>query len=119
MSIRVVCQNGHALNVKDSLAGKTGLCPFCNARVAIPQSSNGDISDEDILGFLGPHKPKQKPHFVPAEDMPPESAGSREASSTEGTSPPNKTCDKCNREISAGTHICPHCHTYIGGAAYS
>ena len=119
MSIRVVCQNGHALNVKDSLAGKTGLCPFCNARVVIPRASNGNVSEDEILGFLGPHKPKPKPHFTPSEEMSREQVQSQKASSAEGTSPPNKTCDKCNREISAGTHICPHCHTYIGGAAYS
>ncbi len=115
MSIRVVCQNGHALNVKDSLGGKTGLCPFCNVRVVIPQACNGAVSEDDILGFLGPHQPKPKPHFVPAGEMSRESARLQEASSAEGTSPPNKNCDKCNREISSATHICPHCHTYIAG----
>jgi Zn finger protein HypA/HybF involved in hydrogenase expression len=26
---------------------------------------------------------------------------------------PKKSCHRCNQEISAGTHICPYCHTYI------
>ena len=24
-----------------------------------------------------------------------------------------RTCDRCNKEISAGAHICPYCRTYI------
>lgn len=34
-------------------------------------------------------------------------------SRAEASSPPKKTCTSCHREISAGTHICPFCRTYI------
>ena len=30
-----------------------------------------------------------------------------------GQTAPKKCCDRCNQEITVGTHICPHCHTYI------
>ncbi len=36
MGIRVVCPNGHKLNVKSFLAGKKGICPHCQARFEIP-----------------------------------------------------------------------------------
>ena len=34
-------------------------------------------------------------------------------SRVEASSPPKKICTSCRREISAGTHICPFCRTYI------
>lgn len=37
MGIRVVCPNGHILNVKSELAGCVGRCPKCNERVHIPK----------------------------------------------------------------------------------
>jgi hypothetical protein len=33
------------------------------------------------------------------------------------SSPPKKSCEKCNEEILAGTHICPFCHTYVAKLA--
>lgn len=36
MGIRLECPNGHKLNVKESLAGRRGVCPDCGAKVAIP-----------------------------------------------------------------------------------
>lgn len=38
MPIRVVCPNGHALRVKDNLAGKPGVCPTCQAGFVVPAS---------------------------------------------------------------------------------
>ncbi len=32
---------------------------------------------------------------------------------------PKKTCVKCNRDVDARTHICPHCHIYLGGPSSS
>ena len=29
---------------------------------------------------------------------------------------PMKACIKCNREMDVAVRICPHCHTYVGGA---
>ena len=111
MSITVVCPNGHSLNVKDCCAGKTGLCPVCKAQIEVPRPSNHGLSDDDILGILGHHDPGRARDFSAEEpERPRRGAGSPEA---DRNSPPKKSCEKCNAEIAAGTHICPHCHTYI------
>lgn len=106
MSIRVVCPNGHTLNVKDNCAGKTGLCPTCKARVAVPEVARPELSEDAILGILGTHEPASAlvdgPHASPSELVGP-------------ARPPKKTCLNCDREISAAVHICPHCRTYIAG----
>ena len=60
MSIRVVCPNGHALQVKNEWAGKTGLCPICKVPVAIPRPSSEDFSEDSIMDLLG------RPGAVPA-----------------------------------------------------
>ncbi|TWT99941.1 hypothetical protein Pla108_08850 [Botrimarina colliarenosi] len=36
MPIHCVCPNGHALRVKDKLAGKSGTCPTCQAEFLVP-----------------------------------------------------------------------------------
>ena len=38
MGIVAQCPNGHRLNVKNHLAGKTGLCPNCGAKFRIPSA---------------------------------------------------------------------------------
>jgi hypothetical protein len=112
MSIRVVCPNGHALVVKDSLAGKSGLCPKCKAQVEVPEPPHGELSEDAIMGILGP--PGAEPLLYASVEKEAEPV---EAPLFEGerSSPPKKSCHKCNQEISAGIHICPHCHTYIAG----
>ena len=114
MSIRVICPNGHSLMVNDSLAGKVGLCPTCKARVEVPKPQQGQLSEDAIMGILGPpNSDLTRPPSAQPDTRPPP------ASSPEGeqSSPPKKSCHKCNREISAGIHICPHCHTDIAGLA--
>ena len=44
MGIRFFCPKGHKLNVKSFLGGKTGFCPYCNARVDIPLTSSWESS---------------------------------------------------------------------------
>ena len=108
MSIRVVCPNGHVLNVKDSFAGKTGLCPMCKARVEVPEAGQKKLSEDAIMGILGPH-------IAPDDDARP--VGARPASESDRAMTPKKSCHQCNREISVGIHICPFCHTYIANLA--
>jgi hypothetical protein len=52
MGIRVVCPNGHKLNVKSFLAGKRGVCPHCGAKFDIPaakdHAAKSDSSDEKV-----------------------------------------------------------------------
>ncbi len=104
MSILVVCPNGHELKVRDTCAGKVGLCPTCRARVEVPETPQSEISEDAILGILGPHVASQKR----AGSSQPRPPGGRERNV-----PPKKSCHHCNQEIPVGIHICPHCHTYI------
>jgi hypothetical protein len=39
MGIRFSCPNGHALHVKEFLAGKRGICPSCGAKFVIPAAT--------------------------------------------------------------------------------
>lgn len=110
MSIRVVCPNGHVLKVKESLAGKTGLCPHCKARVEVPLPSQEDLSEDAILGLLDSGGPRPKDGT--GSTRPPARPASKPKAAS-GSSPPMKSCHKCHQEIEAGIHICPHCHTYI------
>lgn len=111
MSIRVVCPNGHPLRVQDSSAGKTGLCPVCKALVKVPEPANYQpVSEDDVLGFLGP-QPVKGPHSPSPVEHGPARPG------VEGPLPPKKSCERCNQEILATTHVCPYCHTYVGGAS--
>jgi hypothetical protein len=114
MSIRVVCPNGHALRVADSFAGKTGLCPVCKARLKVPRPVDVSISEDAILGILGPSE------TAPREPSPPPPAPHHVGVAVprhEGLLAPKKSCGRCNREIPAHIHVCPYCHTYIAGLA--
>ena len=108
MSIQVVCPNGHALKAQDTLAGKKGLCPVCKAPVKVPQPDTREVSEDAILDYLGP-QPSGQTRRVEGES----DATVRMAAA--GHVPPKKSCGRCNREIPARTHVCPHCHAYIAG----
>lgn len=111
MAIEFTCPNGHKLKVKESSAGKTGRCPVCNALVRVPApASEEEISEDAILGILGPHKPTDAAKPPPAGFPDP-------AAEDEGDiAPKKKVCPKCHSEIAMETHICPHCRTYIASA---
>ena len=111
MSIRLTCPNGHALKVNESLAGKSGLCPACKARVQIPQLQANDLSEDAIMGILDSLSPGAHRHVSDGEASAP--AKSPLPSDHEATGAPKKSCYKCHQEISAEMHICPFCHTYI------
>lgn len=50
MGIRVVCPNGHRLNLKSHLAGHRGLCPDCGARFRIPFESSDQPQPREERG---------------------------------------------------------------------
>jgi len=109
MAIKLVCPNGHVLKVPDKLAGKSGLCPVCRARVVVPQPGPDALSEDAILGILGSHTPREATQIT-SEQL----RAARAAAGTDGEVA-KKICRKCNREIPASMHICPFCHTYIAG----
>ena len=93
MSIRVICSNGHTLNVKEKYAGKTGLCPKCKVHVDVPRRA---ISDSSIIAILGDF-----PH--------PQSPGNKVTPAI-GAKP---TCPRCHSHLSKDSRACPHCHLYL------
>jgi hypothetical protein len=113
MSIRCVCQNGHVLKVKESCAGKSGLCPACGGRVDVPKLDvpkfqKVRMSEDAILGLLGRQSPVERAAA--------ESSGVLLAASDPALQRlpfPKKMCSRCEREVTVGAHICPYCHTYI------
>lgn len=109
MAIRVVCPQGHVLEVRDDLAGKVGRCPVCKSLVQVPVAD--DFPEDAIMHILGTPSPRPRRDSGGGDDSPTQSRADR------GHGPPKKSCAKCNREIESGTHICPFCHTYIAGLA--
>jgi hypothetical protein len=109
MSIRCICPNGHPLTVRESLAGSAGLCPRCRALVEVPQRQASSVSEDAILDFLGTKA------AAPATLAPPEEELDETVlrPDVHERATPKKTCDRCNKEIPAGTHVCPFCRTYI------
>jgi hypothetical protein len=110
MSIRVVCPNGHALKIKEEFAGKLGLCPVCKAQVHVPALQTPDLSEDAILDIMGKGGPAPRSAADTKRSPVPVLAGQGKK---DRQAPPKKSCSKCNREIVAGIHICPYCHTYI------
>jgi hypothetical protein len=114
MSIQVVCPNGHRLEVQESLAGKTGLCPVCKARVSVPAPSKDQGFEDELMDILGPHKAVHTPSPLPTPPPSPGSKGSNAPEQpTKGFGLKKKSCWRCHKEIETATHICPYCRTYI------
>ena len=113
MPIEIVCPNGHTLKVKDSLAGKMGLCPVCKTQVAVPrvsQPASSELTEDAILGIIGPYAPDPSRVQTPIEEP---TAARKSDAVHEGHVPPKKSCAKCNAEIPAESQICPFCRTYL------
>lgn len=110
MAIEFKCPNGHKLKVKDSSAGKTGRCPVCSALVRVPTPPGAELTEDAILGILGPAPPSTH-----VEAPPSGFTDGMAAMAEEMVAPRKKSCPQCHQEIAQETHICPHCHTYIAG----
>jgi hypothetical protein len=98
---RVECQ-GRA-------CGNRGIVSNLQARVQVPKPQARQVSEEAILEMLEQQaSAPQKTVVVPLDPL---DAALRSEVHERGT--PKKSCYKCNQEISADTHVCPLCHTYI------
>lgn len=114
MAIEVTCPQGHRLRVKDSMAGKRGLCPLCKTPVTVPKPRS--LSEDAILDILGPSTSGVLSRTLTPEELQElEQSGSRIDRGSHYN--PHKVCTKCNREIPSASHICPFCHTYIAELA--
>jgi len=111
MSIRCVCRNGHVLKVKDSLAGAVVICPACKTHVNVPKPQAEQVSEDVILHILGEHEPPPHPGTTEKFDW----FADTTPSGVHRPAAPKKSCERCNQEVPVGTHICPHCRTYIAG----
>jgi hypothetical protein len=118
MSIMVTCPKGHKLKVKDSMAGKTGLCPLCAGQVyvyvPVPVPVKESLSEEVILDFIGPSQPSPSSAGMSGIDL--EDAKPQRIDKAHHETP-WKSCAKCNKDIPSQTHICPYCHTYLADIA--
>lgn len=109
MSIRCVCPNGHLLKVKESLAGTSGLCPTCRARVNVPSLRAQRMSEDVILDILGRDMPAAQGDTLRSLDP----VGDTRLDNSQEQTTHWRQCYKCQREYPTTVHICPFCHTYI------
>jgi hypothetical protein len=58
MGIRFFCPKGHKLNVKEFLAGKRAICPYCGLRVLVPLESTR-VSSRQKKGNAQAQSPAQ------------------------------------------------------------
>jgi hypothetical protein len=118
MSIEITCPKGHKLKVKNSMAGKTGLCPLCTGQVyvyvPIPVAKPA-LSEEVILDYIGPSQPSPSSVGMSGIDL--EEAAMPRRTDQAHHETPWKSCVKCNKDIPSQIHICPYCHTYIADIA--
>jgi hypothetical protein len=118
MAIRVMCPNGHALQVRDDYAGREGLCPHCRARVKVPMLRK--VSDDDIAAMLS--GPRAIGRVAPADESvhqePSHNAAGLSGDSLLGSSllRRHKTCPQCGSVTSATFANCPRCGTPLGAA---
>jgi hypothetical protein len=119
MAIRCVCPKGHVLKVKEKLAGTQGLCPVCRSPVKVPTLRDKKVSEDAVIAILGPFDLTDSKDTTPvevAEENEVKSLQETIQSGLFGRGTIVKNCTRCNQEIAAGSHVCPHCHTYIAQA---
>jgi hypothetical protein len=85
--------------------------------VKVPSLRDHKVSEDAVMAILGPSpEPGDSGSLVtdePKNDKDDKTLESSIKSGLFGRGAIVKNCSRCNQEISAGTHICPHCHTYI------
>ncbi len=106
MSIPVTCPNGHSHRVKNSFAGKVGLCPDCNAPIHVPERE----ADDAIMDILKPDESGLSGTTLPTPDS---DGDSDELWPREGAQSVVKVCPKCHSEIPGEANVCSNCRTYV------
>jgi anti-anti-sigma factor len=104
MSIRTFCPNGHPVRVQEELAGKTGLCPRCRARLHVPLvEQDGD-------------RPRPSGEFARQAPRPDWATGESAASAPGLPYPLKKKtrlCVGCGNIASQSFNVCPRCGTTL------
>jgi anti-anti-sigma factor len=147
MSIEVKCPNGHSMRVKNEFAGKSGLCPYCQARIVVPdmavtKSGSASISEDDLLAVLKPPRPATG--TAVAQTPPLQTAAPQHTDAkvphphcAHGHAPHDPTakkaavdplgnvfvhrrrvCPKCCEIVTFSSKECPHCGTSLSGWSF-
>jgi anti-anti-sigma factor len=143
MSIEVTCPNGHVLRVKREFAGRSGLCPNCQARIDVPKAA--PVSEDDLLTVLGPPRPVPRPaasggppaphHLADtqvASAQPTRAAHAHQPNALDDERQPRKprgpgdsallrrrrVCPKCCQIVPFAHNVCPHCNTSLSGWSF-
>lgn len=114
MYIKLVCPNGHKLRVQEIHAGRSAICPRCQATLVVPRPKAQKISDTSVMAVLS-KVPATKSVIVPPERL--TSTETAEESPGSSTSEPSarratRKCAKCQTTMSAKIRICPKCQLY-------
>jgi hypothetical protein len=79
MAIRVVCECGRAVRVREELAGRKVRCPACGGSLPVPLPEGGAGKDDEALDILLADAPADRPAARPPrgedEAPPPDDAG--------------------------------------------
>ena len=86
------------------LCGGFGAVPHVQGRVSVPRPADLAMSEDTIMTILGKQATSTQ---VVSDRFDPSDPGSQSGIGLK------KTCDRCNKEVSSGSHICPYCRTYI------
>ncbi len=113
MVIQVTCPNGHTLKVSDDMAGKTGLCPVCKAKVKVPATQKEALTEDAILAILSSGEDSSAERATDTSDLDPLAEMAKARRTPEGPAAPRKTCPRCHAIIPGGMKICPNCKTYV------
>lgn len=107
MPIRIKCQCGKALNVKDELAGKAVKCPGCGKTIRVPAKSS---SASGAAGKPAAGKPAAGKPAAPRAPQAADDDGLDDLFAEEGF---GKTvaaaCPSCGAEMKAGAVLCTKC----------
>lgn len=118
MAIEITCPNGHNLKVKDKYAGKTGLCPYCKQRVAVPKA----ITDADVAAMLSSPSDRSQRHHADDEENDDTSVLDHRISGRESSSMSllggsavrhTKRCPNCSEDVPYWFATCPRCEQYL------
>lgn len=115
MSIPVKCPNGHSLKIKESYAGKTGLCPICKARIKVPIPQPRETSDDVLMDILKPSESGLSGIALNISDLGDGRDNSADSgySWTKSPTPTVKICPKCHTQIPYEATVCPNCRTWV------